>query len=85
VRELRNVVERAAILCRSNRIGPDCFPENLAPLKADPKIGDPIPLEQLEEIHIRRILASSKSLQEAAEILGMDQATLWRKRKKYGI
>jgi NtrC-family two-component system response regulator AlgB len=39
----------------------------------------------IEENHIRRVLAAAKSLQEAAEILGIDQATLWRKRKQFGI
>jgi two-component system, NtrC family, response regulator AlgB len=39
----------------------------------------------IEETHIRRVLATTKSLQEAAEILGIDQATLWRKRKQFGI
>jgi NtrC-family two-component system response regulator AlgB len=39
----------------------------------------------VEENHIRRVLATTKSLQEAAEILGIDQATLWRKRKQFGI
>ncbi len=42
-------------------------------------------LEKIEEEHIRRVLASTKSLQEAAEVLGIDQATLWRRRKQYGI
>ncbi|MGO8819857.1 MAG: helix-turn-helix domain-containing protein [Desulfomonilaceae bacterium] len=31
------------------------------------------------------MLASSKSFQETADILGIDQATLWRRRKRYGI
>jgi NtrC-family two-component system response regulator AlgB len=39
----------------------------------------------IEENHIRRVLATTKSLQEAADILGIDQATLWRKRKQFGI
>ena len=39
----------------------------------------------IEETHIRRVLAGAKSLQEAADILGIDQATLWRKRKQFGI
>ncbi|HTY22742.1 MAG TPA: helix-turn-helix domain-containing protein [Desulfomonilaceae bacterium] len=39
----------------------------------------------MEEEHIRRVLAASKSLQEAADTLGIDQATLWRRRKQYGI
>ena len=85
IRELHNVIERAAILCQTDRVGFACLPENLAPVLPQPKIGDPVSLETLEEMHIRRILASSKSLQEASEILGVDQATLWRRRKKYGI
>jgi NtrC-family two-component system response regulator AlgB len=44
-----------------------------------------ISLEKLEELHIRRVLAATKSLDEAAEVLGIDAATLWRRRKKYGI
>jgi NtrC-family two-component system response regulator AlgB len=47
--------------------------------------GDRVSLEKIEEEHIRRVLAMTKSLQEAADILGIDQATLWRRRKKYGI
>jgi NtrC-family two-component system response regulator AlgB len=31
------------------------------------------------------VLAAARSLQEAADILGIDQAILWRCRKKYGI
>jgi two-component system, NtrC family, response regulator AlgB len=43
-----------------------------------------ITLEQLEEAHIRRILERTASMVQAAEILGIDQATLYRKRKKMG-
>jgi two-component system, NtrC family, response regulator AlgB len=39
----------------------------------------------IEENHIRRVLAATKSLQEAADILGIDQATLWRKRRDFGV
>jgi two-component system, NtrC family, response regulator AlgB len=85
VRELSNVIERAAILCRTPHVGIESLPSNLAPPDAAPAIGDHVSLEQIEEQHIRRVLATTKSLQEAAEILGMDQATLWRRRKKYGI
>jgi NtrC-family two-component system response regulator AlgB len=31
------------------------------------------------------VLKSTKTLGEAAEILGIDKATLWRRRKQYGI
>jgi NtrC-family two-component system response regulator AlgB len=85
VRELSNVIERAAILCQSDRVGLECLPPNLLPPDSAPNLGDPVAIEKIEEQHIRRVLANTKSLQEAAAILGIDQATLWRRRKKYGI
>jgi NtrC-family two-component system response regulator AlgB len=85
LRELRNVVERAAILCQTIRVGVECLPENLLPSDSGARLGDRVSLERIEEEHIRRVLATTKSLQEAADILGIDQATLWRRRKKYGI
>ena len=47
--------------------------------------GAPLSLERLEEQHIRRILEQTPSMTRAAEILGIDQATLYRKRKKLGL
>jgi NtrC-family two-component system response regulator AlgB len=85
VRELSNVIERAAILCRTDHVGMECLPANLLPSDSAPNIGDPVTIEKIEEQHIRRILATAKSFEEAADILGIDQATLWRRRKKYGI
>jgi NtrC-family two-component system response regulator AlgB len=85
VRELSNTIERAAILCRTDRVGPECLPANLLASGPAVKIGDPVSLETVDEHHIRRVLASAKSLQEAAAILGIDQATLWRRRKKYRL
>jgi len=85
VRELRNVVERASILCNSESVGIEYLPEKLLTAEECLKPGDLISLDKIEEIHIRRVLASTKSLQEAAEILGVDQATLWRRRKRYNI
>jgi NtrC-family two-component system response regulator AlgB len=85
VRELSNVIERVAILCGNDRVGIECLPSVLQPADSTSNIGDPVTIEKIEEEHIRRILATSKSLQDAADILGIDQATLWRRRKKYGI
>lgn len=85
LRELHNVVERAAILSPKDSVGIEWLPEGFTPTLLTPNIGDPISLERIEQLHIRRVLAASKSLQDAADILGIDQATLWRRRKKYGI
>lgn len=87
IRELRNVIERALILCQREQIGIEHLPANFASSKTAPDIelGDSVSLDQLEETHIRRVLVRSKSLDEAAGILGIDVATLWRRRKKYAI
>jgi NtrC-family two-component system response regulator AlgB len=86
IRELRNVIERAVTLCKSRQIGLEHLPGNFMP-NAVPvgELGDPISMDRVEELHIRRVLARTKSIEEAARILEMDPATLWRRRKKYGI
>jgi len=85
IREVRNVIERAAILCPGDIVGVENLPESISPHRPPIQLGDRVPLTMIEENHIRRVLATTKSLQEAAEILGIDQATLWRKRKQFGI
>jgi NtrC-family two-component system response regulator AlgB len=85
IRELRNAIERAVILCKSERIGVEYLPSNLVAQSEETALGDPISLDRLEELHIRRILARSKSLDDAAKTLGIDVATLWRRRRKYKI
>jgi NtrC-family two-component system response regulator AlgB len=85
VRELRNSIERAVILGNDEMIDRHDLPETIVPRDRIPGLGDPVPLSTIEELHIRRVLAEVSSLQEAADILGIDQATLWRKRKSYGI
>ncbi len=85
VRELNNVIERTAILCQNDRVGIESLPANLLPDNTVSGVGDPVTLDKIEEQHIRRVLSTAKSLQEAAAVLGVDQTTLWRRRKKYGI
>jgi NtrC-family two-component system response regulator AlgB len=79
-------VERAAILCPGSEILPAHLPPKLgAGDPAQAQAGDLVSLESLEETHIRRVLAQTRSLDEAAAVLGIDSATLWRKRKKMGM
>jgi NtrC-family two-component system response regulator AlgB len=85
VRELRNVIERAVLLSTGDSIGPECLPLHLTPAPPPPQVGDLVPLETIEEVHIRQVLAATKSLEKAARVLGLDPATLWRRRKKYGV
>ena len=61
------------------------LPENLRTADRSIRLGDPLRLDRIEEEHIRRVLTDTRSLQEAADVLGIDKATLWRRRKQYGI
>jgi len=91
LRELRNAIERAAILAQGDEIATIDLPSSVfSEGEGDVAAGGSTPgarvsLEDLEREHISRIVASSESLTEAAEILGIDQATLYRKRKKFGM
>jgi len=84
-RELRNTMERAVLLGSGERLGMEHLPLHLAPAKPEPQVGDLVSLEVIEERHIRRVLAATRSFDEAAQVLALDPATLWRRRKKYGI
>ena len=93
LRELRNAIERAVILAKHEKLLPEDFPAELrgqntltfAATENLPQVGSLVSLEKLEEAHLRKILECTKSLTEAAEVLGIDQATLYRKRKKIGL
>ena len=94
LRELCNAIERAVIMARDSKVSPADLPmevrqnqnpDSNALTAGAAQLGDPISLEKLEELHIRRVLATTPSLVQAAETLGIDQATLYRKRKKLGL
>jgi len=85
VRELRNAVERGAIFCEQSHVDVEHLGLQQAAEKVSPALGQRQTLEAMEEAHIRHIVRSSPSLEEAAAVLDIDIATLWRKRRKYGI
>jgi two-component system, NtrC family, response regulator AlgB len=91
LRELRNAIERAVILAKSDQVGSDELLMDLnrganeAEAAPQPQPGELISLEKLEEIHIRKILERTSSVAEAAKILGIDDGTIYRKRKKMGL
>jgi two-component system, NtrC family, response regulator AlgB len=92
LRELRNAIERAVILGRESKITPSDLPaelrQNLALVSnggSPDQSGGLMTLEKLEEQHIRRVLAHTRTVAEAAHILGVDQATVYRRMKKWGL
>lgn len=90
LRELRNAIERAAILATGEQIEPGDLPQgrSLGGSADDDELlvpGENYSIADLEAEHIRLILERADSLQQAAEILGIDSATLYRKRKKLDL
>jgi DNA-binding NtrC family response regulator len=89
VRELENIIERGVALANGNTIEVAHLPEDLRELsirtfrKKEGKIPS---LEEQEMAYIRWVLnevGGNKTL--AAQILGIDRVSLWRKLKKYGL
>ena len=84
VRELENVVERATVLCRGDKLSLDDFPESLrhsaasAPSTLNIAVGTP--LDEVERRLIQETLRHAdgdKSV--AAQILGISARTVYRK------
>jgi NtrC-family two-component system response regulator AlgB len=93
LRELRNAIERAVIMAKGNKINLEDLP---ADLRGQPiaggngngallEVGSLVSMERLEEAHLRKVLERTSNLADAAQVLGIDQATLYRKRKKIGL
>lgn len=90
VRELENVVQRMIILTESEHIDTDVLPAKLSEQRdARSRALDYLPPQSLDEIEayfIRKTLRETRGDRAlAADILGIDKSTLWRKVKRYGI
>jgi NtrC-family two-component system response regulator AlgB len=86
LRELRNAIERGVILSSGPEVDLIHLPVRLASTAgARLEIGGPYTLEAVEIEHIRRVLASTSSLDDAATVLGINPSTLYRKRKQYNL
>ncbi len=83
LRELHNIIERAVILTQGPTIGP--LELAIESQISELTTGADQTLDEVEELHIRKILSSTRSMEQAAQILGIDTVTLWRKRKRYGM
>ena len=89
VRELENIIERGVALTNGDIIETGHLPEDLRDLsiKTFRKKEGKIPsLDEQEESYIKWVLSEvggNKTL--AAQVLGIDRVSLWRKLKKYGL
>ncbi|MGO8688476.1 MAG: sigma-54-dependent transcriptional regulator [Thermoguttaceae bacterium] len=85
IRELRNVVERGVILASGPLVEIADLPALLGSPERAAAGTDSLTLEQVESEHVRRIVAATATMEEAAARLGIDPSTLYRKRKRFGI
>lgn len=89
VRELENIVERGIALATENVINPEHLPDDIRDFRIKtfrPRDGKFPTLEEQEIDYIKQVLSQSagnKTL--AAETLGIDRVSLWRKIKRYGL
>ena len=85
VRELSNIVAQSVALSEGPEVLPADLPAYLQQASRE-SASSLRSLEQMEEEHIRRVLAGvGHNRSEAAKILGMTRTTLWRKLKKLGL
>jgi two-component system response regulator HydG len=83
IRELRNVLERAVILCQGQIITTGFL---TLPVAAPEEKHELLTLSEAERIHIRNILASSgNNRTKAAKLLGISRSTLNEKIKTYQL
>lgn len=92
IRELRNLIERLAIMSRSDYVGPEHLKHisfeseqklRVSELKKSSTLQDL--LEKFEKTIISRILEQEYSHKQTSRQLGISSATLWRKMNKYGL
>ena len=90
VRELQNVVERAYVLTEGRVVEPGALPEKLSEPPEEPLVSERPPpnppLETIERAYIEHVLRSEGgNRSRAAEVLGIDPSTLYRKINRYDL
>lgn len=81
IRQLENVIERSVLLAHGRKIEVHHLPEEIRQQESKRLVS----LEELEKEYIMRVIQETATVEEASRVLGIDPATLWRKRKKYGL
>ena len=88
IRELRNCIESAVVMCGGNEITPEDLPPTVSASIAAPSITIPVgtTLDDAEKAIICENLAANKgNKSKTADILGIGRKTLHRKLQEYGI
>jgi DNA-binding NtrC family response regulator len=83
VRELENVIERAVVIGKRQKITPSDLPFQEVGTARKPAAGS---LREVEKSHISEMLAACEwNIAQTASLLGINRTTLYKKIKKYGL
>lgn len=86
VRELKNVIERAVILCDGHELDASLLPYEFEVAPSQSNNISAFDLSSIEKLHIQRVLNHTHGNRaEAARLLNIGIATLYRKLKEYGL
>jgi DNA-binding NtrC family response regulator len=85
IREFKNVIERAVILCNCNELTADSLPLDFQKTTF-PDAQSAFSLTSIERLHIQRVLNyTNNNKTETAKLLGIAPATLYRKIEEYKL
>jgi DNA-binding NtrC family response regulator len=81
LRELKNLLERAFLLCSSNVLTPDLFPIQKKPTLEFSAISNSlVSLREMELNYLKHVLATvNNNYSKAAEILGVNRNTIYNR------
>ena len=90
VRELENAIERAVLLETTDVVQLNSLPPRLSPVVASRRdLTEPAEILPLAEVErqalVHALEVSANNVTQAAQALGLNRATLYRKLKKYGL
>ncbi len=94
VRELRNILEHAYVLCPDEEIREDCLPHRVlgftpsSEVESSQAVAVPLhrmPSEEQHHLIEKTLRIHNGHRAKTANALGIDKSTLWRKMQKFGI
>lgn len=86
IRELKNIIERAVILAGNSELTIDYLPADVNSAPSRQQSISAFDLASVEKLHIQRVLNHTRNNKaEAARLLNIGTATLYRKIEEYGL